>query len=254
MALRGRGNPRSDLRGSMIRRSPYLSTPAKMPGWSFNLPAGRACPAARLANKKLGDQSGCHSCYALTGNYLRPTVRSAQERRFKFVLDSLANDGGDTFVYTMIAEIRRCVAIGDPYFRIHDSGDFFSPAYAECWYRICAAIPEVHFWAPTREWSRPLMLPALRKLASLPNVAIRPSALGVTDAPPVVLGLHAGTNIIPEFTAGPVCPATGPGDHTCDAHGCRSCWLKKDQPVHYVVHGNRAGRFRRALPVLEAVV
>src|SRR6516162_9609523 len=40
-------------------------------------------------------------------------------------------------------------------FRIHDSGDFFSAAYANAWYEVCRQLPDIRFWAPTRAWQLP---------------------------------------------------------------------------------------------------
>jgi hypothetical protein len=40
---------------------------------------------------------------------------------------------------------------GGKWVRIHDSGDFFSPAYFEAWLRIAEATPDVRFYAYTKE-------------------------------------------------------------------------------------------------------
>jgi hypothetical protein len=70
--------------------------------------------------------------------------------------------------------------MGQEYFRIHDSGDFFNVAYVKAWIQVCRALPATKFWAPTRAWqsgnvNNPLpvfdpLLNALHELASLPNV------------------------------------------------------------------------------------
>jgi Gene product 88 len=87
------------------------------------------------------------------------------------------------------------------YFRVHDSGDMFSLAYAQCWHAVCVAMPEIRFWIATRSWQQPKsplpvldpLLNTLRQLATLPNVTVRSSALDFGDAAPVIAGLHAGS-------------------------------------------------------------
>lgn len=37
-----------------------------------------------------------------------------------------------------------------PYFRLHYSGDFFSPAYTKAWARVMRKFPQVRFWVYTR--------------------------------------------------------------------------------------------------------
>lgn len=219
---------------------PWLSSPSKMPGASWNLPAGSSCPASKLAAKLHGNASTCHKCYAKTGRYGTNVVKAAMQRRFDFVLQSLRDDNGDSFVSTMVAEITRVYRKREPVFRVHDSGDMFSPEYVRCWIRIAQALPHIRFWVPTREWIRPQMLPVLRELHALPNVTVRPSALRRNDPAPVVEGLGPGSAVydkqeqVPEGTN--TCPATGSGEHSCDAHGCRRCWDRDEKPVAYLYH------------------
>jgi len=39
-------------------------------------------------------------------------------------------------------------------FRLHTSGDFYSPEYARKWYEIAKKLPDVHFYVYTRAWVR----------------------------------------------------------------------------------------------------
>jgi hypothetical protein len=139
----------------------------------------------------------------------------------------------------MVAAIRksRCT-----YFRVHDSGDMFNVAYAECWLEVCRQLPEVRFWIPTRAWQQPAgplpvidpLLHTLRRLASLPNAAVRPSALNFGDYAPVVSGLHAGsTAAMPDVFRARQCPAHEQGNRCGD---CRACWEQKDTPIAYCKH------------------
>lgn len=215
-----------------------LSQPGKMPSYGWSLPAGMACPASKATVARHKGNAVCSSCYAKEGNYRFPNVQASLEKRFAFVRASLAQDNGDTFVRTMVDMVSRAVKVTGPYFRIHDSGDFFHPMYVDCWRRIAEALPDVRFWAPTREHLRPMMLPSLRALAALPNVTIRPSAEAVDAPAPDVGGLAKGSAVrragLPVLTDN-ACPATE-GEPSCDAHACRKCWDSPETSVTYRLH------------------
>jgi hypothetical protein len=145
-------------------------------------------------------------------------------------------EGREQWVSAMAAAIQ-----GEEYFRVHDAGDMFSPAYAACWLEVCQRLTKTKFWIPTRAWQQPSgllpvfdpILNTLQKLAALPNVTVRPSALDFGDPPPVVRGLDAGSTA--EFAAAGVwdCPAP-----TQDGHcgSCRHCWDEPAVPVTYDRH------------------
>jgi hypothetical protein len=143
--------------------------------------------------------------------------------------------GRSEWVEIMTTAIRR-----QSYFRVHDSGDMFSSAYAQCWLEICKALPETKFWIPTRAWQQPSgplpvfdpLLGTLRQLAALPNVTVRPSALNFGDAAPVVAGLHAGSTS-ENTQAARLCPAPVQNRHCGD---CRTCWDERSTAVSYARH------------------
>ena len=56
-----------------------LSTPSKMPGYAYGIPA-KHCPVGSALVKIKG--SVCSSCYALKGRYVFPNVQNAQKIRF----------------------------------------------------------------------------------------------------------------------------------------------------------------------------
>jgi hypothetical protein len=215
--------------GTSVR---LLTQTSKMPGPSWSLPAHRACPRA--------NGTICDACYASKGCYRYSTTQNAQHARFAWTVESMRTpDGRHQWTTTMIAAIKRTKA---SYFRVHDSGDLFNVAYAECWYEVCAALPEVSFWIPTRSWQQPSgplpvfdpLLGILRKLASLPNVVVRPSALNFGDYAPTVAGLHAGsTAAMPDIFRAYQCPAYRQGGHCGE---CRACWDAKDMPISYCRH------------------
>jgi hypothetical protein len=69
----------------------------------------------------------------------------------------------------MVAEIRRrwvgCV-------RVHVSGDFYSADYVRAWVAVATACPATRFYAYTRSWRVPHIVPALAELARLRNVRL----------------------------------------------------------------------------------
>lgn len=204
-----------------------LTQTSKMPGPSWSLPAHRACPRA--------NGSICGDCYASKGCYQFATTRDAQRARFDWTRDAIRTpEGRQSWVSAMVSAIQ-----GESYFRVHDSGDMFNATYADCWYQICVALPMTRFWIPTRAWQQPSgplpvfdpLLNALRKLAALPNVTVRPSALNFGDAAPIVRGLHAGTTA--EFAGCHECPAPQQDGNCGD---CRHCWDARDQAVSYTRH------------------
>jgi len=212
--------------------SQFLTATSKMPGPSFSLPAHRSCGYA------WGDI--CKNCYAEKGCYAWESTEQAQEFRFAFTREAMKSLAGrQKWVTYMVAAIHKTKT---EYFRVHDSGDMFSAAYAECWYEVACQLPLVKFWIPTRVWQsqgNPLpashpILSVLRRLAQLPNVTVRPSALNFGDKAPQVEGLHAGsTAAMPDVFRAFQC-----GAYTRDGHcgDCRACWDDKFTPVSYPAH------------------
>jgi len=69
--------------------------------------------------------------------------------------------------------------------RPHVSGDFDSVAYIKRWIEIVKSRPDVLFWAYTRSWRVPSLLPALEELRALPNMQLFASMdESITDLPP----------------------------------------------------------------------
>lgn len=201
-----------------------LSETSKMGCHSFNLPPGPVyqdgtCPASQLGFMFETDQEHraaqktqvapgkivppdfiCNGCYAIKGAYGNPSIVFAMSMRMLMTKKWLASGEFSTVLAEAIslarARSRRRLkkvsqelawTIPHPdYFRIHDAGDYFSPAYAEAWFDVCDRLPDVWFWSPTRMW-------AMRKQASTvfgrgvpTNLALRPSALHFGEAAPFV--------------------------------------------------------------------
>lgn len=153
-----------------------------MPEGSFSLPAKRTCPGVVLT-----PTSVCSACYAdERKRYRWRTVKLAQDRR-------LARTVQPHLRTLRSGRHGRLISRRDErHFRLHDSGDFFSPPYVDAQYDVAFALPDVSFWAPTRSWAinggvRPdddPLLASLRRLAFLPNVTVRPARSSSTASRP----------------------------------------------------------------------
>ena len=187
-----------------------LGKPSKMPGYSTSLPASACKVGAKLA-KVAG--SVCASCYAMRGHYIYPDVRDGLQRRLDALNDPQWVDG-------MVKLVGHYTDPTDPYFRIHDSGDFQSVDHILRWVAVADALPWVHFWAPSRElrmvkvargmaanghptwwsdcphrWSaRPLTLPVQRQALTLTVATNARHQRRETNAATVA---HAGTTTYP---------------------------------------------------------
>ena len=210
---------------------PLLTRATAMPAASFSLPARSTCPGAEFS-----PGSVCAACYADgRGRYRFPVVKDAQAERLAWTTRALATG---RFAPTLIEAI---VSLGERYFRLHDAGDFFSVAYVEAWGTIARAVPHVRFWAPTHSWATrgrrrrdgDHLLEALRRLAALPNVVVRPSAARIGDPPPEVPGLSAGSTVTTDPAAA-TCPKSLRTPSNCGP--CRRCWDEPLVPVTYLKH------------------
>jgi Gene product 88 len=213
------------------KQNPFkiLSEPDKMPCPTFSLPARKSCPFAVFGNNAI-----CSDCYACKGRYAMPNVIAPRATRFAWVLNSLKTESGKAELKARI--IAAIAATGTKYFRGHDSGDFFNPEYVRVWIDICTSLPNVRFWFPTRAWQdgtgrkNPRMLTELTRLAALPNVAVRPSALYFGDSAPRVRGLSAGSTSDNSTTR--QCVAYRQNGY---CGNCRTCW-EPDIEVSYRHH------------------
>ena len=108
------------------------------PTWS--LPSGKTCSN----NSKL-----CHKfCYARKAEKLWKHPKASRERNYK-------QSQSDTFVTEMVDEISK---LKSDYFRIHESGDFYSQEYLSKWFKICRIFPNKKFLVFTQmydlDWSQ----------------------------------------------------------------------------------------------------
>jgi hypothetical protein len=106
--------------------------------FNFGIPAfedpdtgKRTCPFAGECAK---------FCYAKKGAYVWSNVQPAFVRRYKATKQS-------DFVDVMVREISRRKV---DFLRVHDSGDYYSPAYIDKWVTIATELPDVNFYSYTK--------------------------------------------------------------------------------------------------------
>ena len=144
--------------------------------WNWTLPAWVVKRENGAAFNVCPSAGACKDyCYARNGTYLFPQVRAAHLRNLSMVLDHI-----DEWKEEMIGELGRkkfrpsgecrlphlideleldtwCdwwARAGGSAVRIHDSGDFFSDEYLKAWIYIARQVPDVLFYAYTKEVSR----------------------------------------------------------------------------------------------------
>lgn len=106
---------------------------------SFNIPAFRSADGFVCCPKA----GACATlCYARQGRYILPNVSAAREYNLNIVRNNLSN-------FTGMA-IEDLLKIRNTTVRVHDSGDFFSQAYMDCWFTIASAFPQKKFYAYTK--------------------------------------------------------------------------------------------------------
>lgn len=138
-----------------------------IPAWYIRRADGtifKTCPNAGACAKV---------CYARNGTYLFKNVLAAHTRNLEFVLNA-----PDEWLEAMVTELshkkfrptgttresfpeapsesldewlQQWSMVGGRAVRIHDAGDFFSLEYLQMWIRIAQTIPDVLFYAYTKE-------------------------------------------------------------------------------------------------------
>ena len=259
-------------------KSTLFTWTSKMSCPSFSIPAGPSekhgtCLAARrdsiekegsyteysepLDSMPEGQKFICDLCYAGKGRYLMyKSMSIGQMAKLAWVHKTLKSG---TFVRRMSEAIGSLIDpdtelalaaknVSNRFFRIHDSGDFFSPEYYRAWVDVCSQFtgkmgrtghPLIYFWVPTRVWVYEKYRGLFENYPPPPNLALRPSALFTSANPPSIDGLAEGSTSVDGRMGKPVwnCPAyEGTEEASCAAVKCRVCWTQKSKPVNYLTH------------------
>ncbi len=118
-------------------------------------------------------------------------------------------------------------------FRIHVSGDFFSPKYIKAWESVIAMFPDTMFLAFTRSWRLPRLRKELNRVRKMDNVSMFASVDGIANNVPegwkkAWMGKPVGTQ------HAVLCPGYGPKELTCDK--CNLCFRSNAPNVYFPVH------------------
>lgn len=108
---------------------------------TFDLPAYKSADGFKVCP---GAGACAAVCYAQQGNYNFPNVKRNQEHNLAMARKNLRS-----FVRAAIADLK---ALKAKLVRVHSSGDFFSQAYVNAWFRIARALPGVRFYAYTKSF------------------------------------------------------------------------------------------------------
>ena len=191
-----------------------LSSPSKMPGYAYNLPAWRCITGGKL---QAVPGSVCAGCYAMKRRYRFRNVKEALERRQQ----SLKDPRWVQAMTVLVTHYSRAV----PFFRWHDSGDLQGVDHLMNIFEVCNRTPQVQHWMPTREVK---LLKGIQPEVVPKNLIIRVSS-HMIDQGPGNSWPHTSTVV----QAGKTCPAAEQGNACGD---CRQCWDKSVSNVAYPKH------------------
>lgn len=202
-----------------------LSSPSKMPSWSFNLPADECGVGSRLREVT---GSVCWKCYALKGRYLFPNTLAAMYRRFQRLSRKRWAE--------VMAELIRRRSAAVPYFRWHDSGDLQSVEHLASIAEVARRTPEISHWLPTREYG--IVSEYVEAGGELPeNLNVRLSAHmigGHVPTFPRLRGLVTVSTVSTDGIPGTYpCPSRHQGNQCGE---CRACWSRDVAAVDYHLH------------------
>lgn len=197
-----------------------LSSPSKMPGFGYGLPALTSCSIGSKLSKI--PNSVCSKCYACKGRYVMANVQVAQAKRLNAVMH---NPLWEQAMVTMISKKK------EKYFRWHDSGDLLGLWHLERICRVVVALPDFKFWLPTNEHK--VVKDYLAKYRQLPSNLVVRISTPLIDNKPVATPLCTSSVHKDKPAHGYECQAPRHGN-TCGP--CRACWNPNVKNVSYHNH------------------
>jgi hypothetical protein len=198
-----------------------LSTPSKMPCYSYSTPAKRCIVGMKMRSV---EGSVCASCYACKGFYGFPVNQATLEKRFQSLTSELWEEA-------MVYLIGKKEKSG--FFRWHDSGDLQGTWHLQKIVNIANRLPYIKFWLPTREFS--IVSQWFREGGIKPvNLTIRLSALMMDGEAPEAIAKRfnlvvSGVTKTESYT----CPAPNQENKCLE---CRACWSQETYAINYKKH------------------
>ncbi|SRR6266702_990355 len=141
----------------------------------------------------------CAFCYAGEGNFDYTEIGAAMLARYWWTKDCMSSPAAKENWITVMTDgvlrspfpLQECKYSGKMSrpVRVHSSGDFFAPSYAEAWMEVANRVNAIDskfiFWAPTRTWASPnFPWPKILAQNTAKNFVVRPSAYHVGDHAP----------------------------------------------------------------------
>lgn len=182
---------------------------------SFNLPPVSTCPS----------KGACALwCYATQGNQWMKHGFLRRVGGFKATLD-------ENFVPLMVAEL---ISQKVKRHRIHDSGDFYSPEYFVSWFAIAKALPNIKFYAYTKQI---ILFQRFHKLGLIPdNLNIIQSLGGKFD--------HLIDETLPHAKIFHSLDELLAAGYVDTSESDLPAIDKNNVRIGLVVHGNKKGKFK----------
>lgn len=96
----------------------------------------------------LGKTQACVDCYAFKGRHVFDSVKNRRINNTDIIIQSIDNPTAiENELYNIVSKNK------NPFFRIHEAGDFFSQIYIDIWNNVIQSIPDKKFWAYTRSFN-----------------------------------------------------------------------------------------------------
>lgn len=195
-----------------------------MPGLAWGISATRCRVGSALHAQDKGKaekKTVCGNCYARKGSYAFDNVQKKLEERYQTLFNP-------EWTPAFVAGLRTELEPGEK-FRFHDSGDLQSLNHLRNVLRICSAVRDVLFWAPTREHG---LLSQIDPGDVPENLVIRLSGNLIDGKPPKG---WPWTSTVVRDVDNASCPSSIEGG-SCDENECEACWDRTRKNVAYAKH------------------
>ena len=191
----------------------------------WNLPAITTCHWATELCKK--------SCYARKAEIFRPTTLPCRKR-------NMEESEKDSFVQDMCDHIEwnlsRAVFKGKKvWFRIHESGDFYSLSYLQKWISIAQRFPKITFLAYTKAVR--LVAECIEKIPF--NLVLRYSVWSDTKSDELEIATKLGLPIYTAFNKKVLDKKVELEGFTkchCDCQKCKTCYTPNTERIAVAIH------------------
>lgn len=191
------GGGQSQSQATPGKQLPSLSTPTKMPGKAYGIPAEK-CQVGAVLHKIKG--STCFDCYALKNNYQYEGPKQAAERRYNTIDHPQWVNAMATMIHFHSRKDREGKDYHHAHFRWHDSGDIQSVEHLAKMAEVARLTPKVKHWVPTREYE--YVKQYREQYGREPkNMIIRLSGHYLDKAPPRALAQRLGLPMSSTTTA-----------------------------------------------------